>query len=295
MSLDKLKIAVMQYEIEQLLNWQAYEDKIVRIVEQARNEGADLLTMGEYAGLELASWYNSNLQQQFEHIQSLLDKYKQLFLSIAKEYQLYIQPGTIPCKEGDGFYRNRAFLFSPEGKVAHQDKLFLTPFERKIQFLRGGTKLNIFETMFGKIGITSSYDCEFPSFAKRLVANGVNLILVPCCTEKFSGMTRVVISSRARAIENQCYVAQSCLIGKASWCDLIDINTGQSGIYSPVDIGFPEDGILSQANLNRPMLIHAELVWSKLEHVRQHGEMSNYLDTQKDNFILSDNEKVTAI
>lgn len=282
---DRIKLTVAQYEIEQLPHWQSYEDKIVRIAEQAKAQDANLLTMSEYAGLELASWKPGTLQQQFEHIQSLLDHYKQLFVSIAEQFQLYIQPGSIPVKETDGYYRNRAFLFAPDGKIVYQDKIFLAPFERKIQLLHAGSQLNLFATSFGKIAITISYDSEFPLLAKRLVSAGVNLILVPCCTEKFSGLTRVAISSRARAIENQCYVAQSCLIGKASWCDIIDINTGQSGIYSPADIGFPEDGILAQAQLNTPMLIHGELIWSKLEYVRKHGEMSNFLDMQSVNTI----------
>lgn len=293
---DRVKITIVQYEIEQLPHWQAYEDKIVRIIEQAKEQDVNLLTMSEYAGLELASWNPNKLAQQFEHIQKLLGQYQQLFLALAQQYQLYIQPGSLPVKGKDGYYRNRAFLFSPDGKIAYQDKIFLTPFERKIQLFRPGTELNVVETSFGKIGITISYDCEFPLLAKRLVASGVNLILVPCCTEKFSGLTRVSISSRARAIENQCYVAQSCLIGKVSWCDIIDINAGQSGIYSPVDIGFPEDGILAQAQLNTPMSIHAELTWSKLEHARQHGEMSNFLDMQNNlNSILNATSTVSTI
>lgn len=275
-----MKITVAQYQIEQLPSWQTYEDKIVRLVEHAKESDANLLAMSEMAGLELASWVENDLKQQCEYIQTNLDQYKQLYLSLAQQFQLYIQPGTLPVKESDGYYRNRAFLFSPDGKIAYQDKIFLTPFERGLKLFRPGTKLNVFETKHGKIGITISYDSEFPILAKHLVTAGVNLILVPSCTEKFSGLTRVTTSSRARAIENQCYVAQSSLIGTASWCDLFDISTGQSGIYCPPDIGFPEDSILTQAQLNTPMLIHAELAWSKLMHVRQHGEMSNFLDMQ---------------
>lgn len=277
-----LTITVAQYEIEKLSSWQAYEDKIVCLVEKAKENNSQLLAMSEYAGLELAGWSTKNrLLDQFEHIQTSLQAYEQLFSSLAKEQQLYIQPGTLPVKEQDGYYRNRAYLFSPNGKIAFQDKIYLTPFELQTTYIRPGKTLTLFETQLGKLGIAICYDCEFPSLVTQLTQAGANLILVPTCTEKISGLTRVSVCSQARAIENQCYVAQSCLVGKADWCDFIDINAGQSGIYCPADLHFPEGGILSQAQLNTPMLIHADLSWEKLEQVRHSGEMRNFYDMQQ--------------
>lgn len=276
------KIAVAQYEVERLPSWQAYEDKMIRLVEQAKEKGAHLLTLGEYAGLELAGWSKNNtIADQFDHLQTLLDDYQQLFLSLAKEHRIYLQPGSLPIKQANGNYRNRAFLFSPSGKVEYQDKLFLAPFELQTQCIEAGTELKLFDTTLGKIGIMICYDCEFPAFTQSLTHQGVKLIIVPSCTEKISGLTRVSVCSRARAIENQCYVAQSSLIGKANWCDFIDINSGESGIYCPADSGFPENGILAQAQLNTPMLIQAELTWEKLEAVRERGEMRNFVDSQR--------------
>ncbi len=275
-------IAIAQNEIEHLPNWQAYEDKMLRMVELAKENQANLLTMSEYSGLELASWIQDKLNKQFNYIQSQLDHYQNLYASLAKQYDIYIQPGTLPVLEQDGYYHNRAYLFSPKGGIAYQDKIHLTPFELQTKLIRPGTKLQLFETSFGKIGITICYDAEFPSLAHQLAKAGANLILVPSCTEKISGLTRVTISSQARAIENQCYVAQSSLVGNASWSEFIDINTGQSGVYCPADIGFPEDGIIIQAQLNTPMMIYAQLAWDKLTHVRKQGEMRNFHDMQTD-------------
>lgn len=272
-----MNITVAQYEIERLPSWGAYEDKIVRLVEKAKDEDTTLLALSEYAGLELAGWTDTNLHHQFEFIQTQLQQYQQLYSSLAQQYRLYIQPGTLPVKEQDG-YRNRAYLFAPNGMMSFQDKIHLTPFEKQTKLITPGTELSVFSTEFAKIGITTCYDSEFPLLAHYLCQAGAELILVPSCTEKISGLTRVAISSQARAIENQCYVAQSCLIGKASWCDFIDINIGQSGVYCPADTGFPENGILAQAQLNTPMLINAELTWEKLHYVRENGEMRNYHD-----------------
>lgn len=280
-------ITVAQYEIEHLPSWNAYEDKIVRLVEKATEEqDTQLLAFGEYAGLELAGWTNTNLAQQFEFIQTQLDDYHELFSSLAKEYDLFIQPGTLPVKGNNGLYYNRAHLYSPAGNVAYQDKIQLTPFEKQTRLVTPGSELNLFDTPFAKIGIVTCYDSEFPLFASHLCKAGAQLLLVPSCTEKISGLTRVTVSAQARAIENQCYVAQACLIGKATWCDFIDINTGRSAIYCPAEAGFPEDGIISQAQLNTPMLINADLAWEKLQHVRENGEMRNFIDMRIDNSAL---------
>ncbi len=275
-------LAVAQYEIERLPNWESYEDKIVRLAEQAKENQADILFMSEYAGLELASWTENKLDSQFAYIQSLLPDYQELYASLANQYQMYIQPGTLPVLAEDGYYRNRGYFFSPNGKMCYQDKIHLTPFEQQTQLIHSGQDLHVFDTAFGKIGMTICYDCEFPAIAHQLAKAGAQLLLVPSCTEKISGLTRVSISSQARAIENQCFVAQSCLIGKVTWCDVIDINTGQSAVYCPADLGFPEEGILVQSPLNTPIMIYANLNLNQLDHVRQHGEMRNFQDMQTD-------------
>jgi predicted amidohydrolase len=277
-----IKVAVMQYKIEQLGQWEAWEDKTVRLVEQAKAENANFLALSEYAGLELAGWTEPDLIKQFDYIHSLHDRYLELLRTLATKYQIFIQPGTIPVRVGKNLYRNRAYVFSPAGKIAHQDKIFLTPFEKSTQLLQADNKLNIIDAGFAKIAILTCYDCEFPALAKPLTSAGVKLIFVPSCTEKISGLTRVSICSRARAIENQCYVAQSALIGTSSWCDYVDINTGQSGIYSPADKDFPEDGILALADLNRQMMISADLNFEKLDYVREEGEMRNFIDSRVD-------------
>lgn len=273
-------LAISQYEMECLSNWQVYEDKMVRLVEEAKIHQADLLVMGEYVGLELASWTEKNNQKQFAYIQTLLSRYQQFYLTLAQQYRLYIQPGTLPVLEKDGYYRNRAYFFSPHGEFAYQDKIYLTPFERQTRLLHPGNELKIFDTSLGRLGITICYDCEFSILAESLAHAGVQLLLVPSCTERISGLTRVSICAQARAIENQCYVAHASLIGKANWNNIVDINTGQSALYCPADSGFPETGILAQTALNIPMMIAVDLNWDKLTHVRQYGEMRNFQDRQ---------------
>ena len=79
-------------------------------------------------------------------------------------------------------------------------------------------------------------------------------------------------------MENQCYVVQSCLVGHASWSEAVDVNIGASAIYTPVDKGFPDNGILAIGELNQPQWVYAELDLANCERVRQQGQVFNFRD-----------------
>src|SRR5438105_4732818 len=122
-----LRIGSAQYELLKLKNWDDYANKIEHLVKLAKQDDVDLLTFAEYAGLELASWKQTILAEQFAHIQTVLKNYFSLYQHLAAKYQMYIQPGTIPVKDENNFYTNRAYFFSPNREVDFQDKLFLVP------------------------------------------------------------------------------------------------------------------------------------------------------------------------
>ncbi|MDY6799238.1 MAG: hypothetical protein SVX28_11025 [Pseudomonadota bacterium] len=47
-----------------------------------------------------------------------------------------------------------------------------------------------------------------------------------------------------RALENQCLVAQSPTIETADWSESVGVNTDRAGIFTPVDYGYPDDGVV---------------------------------------------------
>lgn len=276
-----MKVITAQYKVDQLANWSAYCEKIERLVRLAKQDDGHLLMFAEYAGLELASWHDGTLHQQCEAIQDMLPDYLSFYQSLAAKYQIYLQPGTLPVRDDQGFFRNRAYLFGINKTIDFQDKLNLIPEERQLGFIKPGTELKLFNTAFGKVGINICYDSEFPLLAQQLTTAGAQLILVPSCTSSLHGYTRVSISCRARAIENQCYVVQSSLVGTAPWCDLISENTGQSAVYTPPDIDFPPQGILAHGTLDLEQLVAAEIDFAKINIVRTHGQVANFNDLQQ--------------
>lgn len=278
----KVKVATAQYNIDFLSDWSHYADKIDRWVREAVAEDARILLFPEYASMELASLFPKSvyrsLNQQLISLQTLLDDYLKLFQDLARRNQCYIQSGTFPIQTETGAFRNRAYLFFPDGRFDFQEKLQMTRFETEHWLIEKGGEIKTFSTEFGKIGINVCYDSEFPHFARTQAEAGATLILVPSCTDTVAGYHRVRIGCQARALENQCYVVQSPTVGQAPWSEAIDINIGAAAIYTPVDKGFPDNGILAMGELNAAQWVMAKLDLDQIETVRKTGQVFNFRD-----------------
>ncbi len=280
-----VRIASAQYNISFLQGWHDYEEKINRWVEEAVAEQADLLLFPEYASMELTSLFPervySSLSGQLKSLQSLLTDYLQLYRGLARKYQVYILAGTFPVDISSARYRNRAWFFSPEGDIDFQDKLMMTRFENEQWLIEAGERLKVISTRFGRLGINICYDCEFPNYARKLAEQGALLILVPSCTDTAAGYHRVRLSCQARALENQCYVVQSSLVGSAEWSEAVDVNCGAAAFFSPVDKGFPVKGVAAAGQFNQTQWVLADLDLEKAEHIRTQGQVFNFRDWPK--------------
>ncbi len=277
-----IRIAAAQYDIGHFTCWQEYVIKVETWIREAVVNGAQLLLLPEYASLELVSLFapevQKSLSQQLEQLQTLRDDFIQLYDALARQNHLHIVPGTFPVRLENAEYRNRAWLFGPQGLLGFQDKLQMTRFENEQWFISPGDHLRVFETSFGTLGINICYDSEFPLLARRQVEMGASLILVPSCTDTLAGYHRVRIGCQARALENQCYVVQSPTVGTATWSEGVDVNNGAAGIYTPVDYGFPDNGVLVQGEFNRPQWVYADLELGRIDTVRSNGQVFNFRD-----------------
>lgn len=277
-----VKIATAQYDISFLESWRAYQQKIEHWVAEASAQDAKILLFPEYFSMELASLFGqavySSLSKQLAAMQSLHDDFTDLFKNLAKKYRRIIQAGTFPVSIGSGIYRNRAYLFMPDGHFDYQDKLMMTRFENEQWLITSGDELKCFDTPYGKIAINICYDSEFPLLARKQVEAGCVLILVPSCTDTPAGYHRVKIGCQARALENQCYVVQASLVGDAAWSEAVDVNVGAAAVYTPVDRGFPDNGVLSVGTFNAVQWVYAEISPDGCATVREQGQVFNYRD-----------------
>ncbi len=275
------RIAAAQYPIEFLGDWTRYEAKIVRWVEEAARNGARLLLFPEYFSMELASLFpaeiHASLPAQLPALQTVLPRFLELFATQAKRHNVIICAGSFPVRVGDG-YRNRSYLFHGDGRSEFQEKLQMTRFENEQWLIQGGGDVRVFDTALGRIAIDVCYDSEFPLIARRQVEMGADLILVPSCTDTLAGYWRVRIGCQARALENQCYVVQSSTVGDAPWSPAVDINIGAAAIYTPVDRGFPDDGVLASGTLNAAQWVYADVDLGAIAQVRREGQVFNFRD-----------------
>ena len=277
-----VKIATAQYGISFLTDWSGYRQKIERWVAEACAQDANILLFPEYFSMELASLFTqeiySSLSNQLVAMQSLHDDFMMLFKTLAQQHHCIIQAGTFPVLVEADVYYNRAYLFMADGTVDYQDKLMMTRFENEHWLIKGGKELKCFDTEYGRIAINICYDSEFPLLARKQVEAGCLIILVPSCTDTVAGFNRVKIGCQARALENQCYVVQASLVGNASWSEAVDVNVGAAAIYTPVDRGFPDNGILSVGIFNEVQWVIAEISLSACATVREQGQVFNYRD-----------------
>ena len=277
-----VKIATAQYDISFLADWSAYQQKIERWVGEASAQNANILAFPEYFSMELASLFAqeiySSLSKQLVAMQLLHGDFIALFTRLAQQHHCIIQAGTFPVLIEGEVYHNRAYLFMADGSVDYQDKLMMTRFENERWLIKGGKELKCFDTEYGKIAINICYDSEFPLLVRKQVEAGCILILVPSCTDTVAGFNRVKIGCQARALENQCYVVQASLVGNAPWSEAVDVNVGAAAVYTPVDRGFPDNGILSEGIFNELQWVFAEISPSACATVREQGQVFNYRD-----------------
>jgi predicted amidohydrolase len=277
-----MKLAVGQYSVEFLRSFEGWADKQAEWVALARSQRADLLVFPEYASSELlgvVAAQDASLFAQVTRMQELIPAMKAQFQLLSRLHGVYILAGS-NLEFVSGQLRNRAWLFAPDGTRLFVDKCMPTPTEREWG-IQAGDATTVFDTPFGRMGVLVCYDAEFPLLARGLVEQGVELILVPSCTDSVAGYHRVRIACQARALESQCYVAQAVTVGQVPGSPLIDENVGAAGVYVTPDRGLPPDGVVAQGSLNQAGWVYAELDFKNLVTARAQGQVEGRRDWQR--------------
>ena len=276
-----ITVAAAQYVIQPSLDWKSFTTKQTQYAMQAKLQGAQLLLLPEYAGIEIAGDKASNDLTLFSQIQFMLPQYLTFYQQLAIDSGLYIQPGTIVVEASLRRFYNRAYFFSPNGTYGYQDKLQLVASEGSDQLLVTGSLQSLFRTPLGTIGIAVCYDSEFPEIVRNLTMQGAELILVPSYTPSKQSFHRVFYSCRARAIENQCFVLMSSAVGRVSFGGDLEQLSGQANLFTPIDEGFSDDGILAHGTMNKEEIVVGKCDYTMLEKVRKNGQVLNFKDAQQ--------------
>ena len=276
-----MKIAVAKYPIGEPQNFDDFAEKQSLWLREAATAGANIVVLPEYLSLELGATFEAPIRDDLQASLAAIQRYRgawlDLYSALSRETGMRIVAGTFLLDIGNGRYRNRADLFSPDGGNLWQDKLQLTGFEKKTGVIEGGDTLKVFDFDGVRAGIAICYDIEFPLPVRAQCEAGAHLLLVPSCTDTAAGATRVRVGCLARALENRSFVAKAVTAGEAEWSPALDINTGEATVYAPMDVGLPADGILVASGADAGWS-YADIDVAQLDGSRAQAQVANDRD-----------------
>ena len=93
---------------------------------------------------------------------------------------------------------------------------------------------------------------------------------------------RACATARARAIENECYVAIAGSVGNLPKVHNMDMQYAQSVVFTPCDFAFPADGVKAEATPNTEMVLVADVDLDLLKALHERGAVRNLKDRRTD-------------
>jgi len=124
-------------------------------------------------------------------------------------------------REGREKLSNTSLVFDPDGSVvATYRKIHLFDVEvggvtyRESEAEEPGDEAVVARVEDWLIGLSICYDVRFPELYRILVLEGAELVTVPAHFTTPTGKDHWHVLLRARAIENQCYVAAAAQVGE---------------------------------------------------------------------------------
>lgn len=279
-----VRICVIQYQMRVIKTFEDFAHQCEFFVDIASDYKSDFALFPEIFTLQLVSLVPHErpglavrkLAAEFT------PQYLDLFHRLAIRYNINIIGGSHFTQEENGDLFNVSYLFKRDGAIASQYKLHIPPNERRWWGVKPGKELHVFKTDRGEIAILNGYDVEFPELGRLATEKGAEIIFVPFCTGERQSYLRVRTCARARAIENQIYVALAGTVGNLPSVENVDINYAQSGIFTPSDFAFARDGIAGECQENSETVVVADVDLEVLRRHRLSGTVQNWKDRRHD-------------
>ena len=258
---DRLRIACVQ------LNSGAVKadnlEKAERLVARAASTGADVVLLPEkWNALGPADVLRANAEalEGGETVEAMS--------GWARQHGITLVGGSITeRREAREKLSNTCLVFDPSGDiVGAYRKIHMFDVDvgghvyRESEAEEAGEETLVVEAEGWRVGLSVCYDLRFPELYRILALQGAELVTVPAAFTLFTGKDHWELLLRARAVENQCYVAAANEWGshppegKASY--------GRSMIIDPWGV------VLAQA-ADEDTVIAAEIDRAHMERVRR--------------------------
>ncbi len=182
-------------------------ERMGKMIEQiCHTQKVDLLVLPELA----TTGYENGVN--FTDLAEQIPGYTTNYLGkLAGDYHVHIAFGMVVKHKVESVIYNSALLLGPDGEPMGEYRKIHLKGEEKMAF-RGGFKLPVFETDFGKVGLLIGWDLAFPEAARSLALDGAEIIAV-CANWEKPHVEEWRTYLIARALENAVYIAGSNRIG----------------------------------------------------------------------------------
>ncbi|MCP4499993.1 MAG: carbon-nitrogen hydrolase family protein [Deltaproteobacteria bacterium] len=190
------------------------------------------------------------------------------FQKLAKDNHLWLSLGGLQAiEDGAGKSINSHLLINHEGNLVEQyNKVHLFdvdipggPKLLESEATHSGDTLCVANTPIGKVGLSICYDLRFPEFFLALTRMGAEVLFIPAAFTLETGKEHWEVLLRARAIENQCYVAAAAQRGR---------HNARRHSYGHAMIVDPWGSVIAQCT-DRTDICVAEVDLSYVENVRK--------------------------
>lgn len=292
----KIRVCAAQYEMRRVASWEEFERQVDFFVSTAEEYNCHFLVFPELFTVQLFSMMDPALTpvEAIVRLADLTDRYRSMFIERTRRTGLFIVGGSHPVRVGGGI-RNTAHLFTPSGEVHTQEKLHVTPNERREYGIEPGEGMKLFETSHARLAILVCYDVEFPELARLLTLAGAEVLFVPFSTDERKAYLRVRYTAQARAVENVVYTVLSGNVGNLPQVENFLINYGEAAICTPSDFPFPTDAIAGRADFNTETVVISDLDLVTLEEVREAGSVRPLRDRRSDLYTLEGRTPVEIV
>jgi predicted amidohydrolase len=282
-----VRVSAIQYQMRSISSFDDFAKQCEYFVDASSDYKSDFVVFPEMLTMQLLSFLPSKRPAiAVRELDKFTKQYIDMFTGLAIKYNINIIGGSHFCVENDSIY-NVSYLFRRDGSHDRQFKIHITPYETKWWGVKGGNKIQIFNTDKGKVAILICYDIEFPELCRIAVSKGAKIIFVPFNTDDRRAYLRVRYCAQARAVENQVYVVLTGCVGNLPEVDNLDIHFSQAAILTPSDVEFSREGIASEAIANSETLIYQDLDLHLLQRNREMGNAQTWNDRKKGFYTLS--------
>jgi predicted amidohydrolase len=257
---DRLRVACVQLNSSGVKGDNL--EKAERLVARAAATGADIILLPEkWNALGSADTLRANAES--------LDggETVEAMSGWARQHGVTLVGGSITeRREGREKLSNTCLVFDPSGAVVGvYRKIHMFDVEvgghvyRESEAEEPGEETLVCEAEGWRVGLTVCYDLRFPELYRILALEGAELLTVPAAFTLYTGKDHWELLLRARAVENQCFVAAANEWGE---------HEGGKASYGRSMIVDPWGVVLAQA-ADEDGVIAAELDRAHMERVRR--------------------------